>query len=666
MSRLRTSTSAITLRYTILGLALAWTTFSVAAAGESDSTTQADSGWQPTASRDYSVQKSAASQWAPVRGRARTNQLSAPADSPINDEADSASLDVDDDSAATTPSSRANQSSAPVNKNKSVAPRQGRNQTAANAVRSNQHTSNSRWQLPNDSPSESSAVQTASDPSRTNASNASREPRPFTPPTNVAKMTAKASANPRGSTTQQASANRQTTNNTTINQPTNNVQRPYTPPSSVRSNNSPMAPSAPRYRVAERTAFSAKTPNSAGGRIWDTINVAFQSPEEWTEQPDNLPLPGGGNGDQGRAPMMPSPSYMTDDVQYYVGNPGGCSGGNCECQGGPGGCSDGMCGCGPTCGCGESCDPSCGCGCGDSCEPGCGCPNGGCEDLCCIGCGDDQSCHTVRMRIPKWQELMLIGGVQGFKNPYDRDRDSGNFGFHEGFNIGAKLPFTTLGYQIGYQAVHSQLNGDKDTNISDPHTQQFVTAGIFKREKNGVQFGVVWDTLRDERWGAVDFHQLRGELSFIENGCHEIGFALTSHLNDHELFIDSNSGGTLYQASDQYLLFYRFHGCRGGEGRIFGGFNDDSDGVIGADMLLPLQDRWSLQAGFTYLIPDSDAGFHGASQEAWNIGLGLVWHFDCRARKCHSNCYRPMFNVADNGYLIVDDRPGQAPPVVQE
>ena len=114
----------------------------------------------------------------------------------------------------------------------------------------------------------------------------------------------------------------------------------------------------------------------------------------------------------------------------------------------------------------------------------------------------------------------------------------------------------------------------------------------------------------------------------------------------------------MFQASDQYLLFYRFHGPRGGEGRFYGGFNDDEDGIIGADTLIPLHDRWSLATGFTYLIPDEDAGQLGASQEAWNIATALVWHWDCRARKSHSNCYRPLFNVADNGSLIVDERLG--------
>jgi hypothetical protein len=71
-------------------------------------------------------------------------------------------------------------------------------------------------------------------------------------------------------------------------------------------------------------------------------------------------------------------------------------------------------------------------------------------------------------------------------------------------------------------------------------------------------------------------------------------------------------------------------------------------------MLLPVGDRFSVQTGFTYLIPNAKNGEEGASQEAWNISLGLVWHWDRQARKCFSNCYRPLFDVANNGTLIVD------------
>jgi hypothetical protein len=69
-----------------------------------------------------------------------------------------------------------------------------------------------------------------------------------------------------------------------------------------------------------------------------------------------------------------------------------------------------------------------------------------------------------------------------------------------------------------------------------------------------------------------------------------------------------------------------------------------------------VHDRWSVQGGFTYMIPDANDGVDGAREEAWNINLALVWHWDCRARKSHSNPYRPLFNVANNGYMIIDSR----------
>jgi len=414
-------------------------------------------------------------------------------------------------------------------------------------------------------------------------------------------------------------------------------------------------------------------------KLWHTINVAFEGPDQLTTEPENLPLPAQrGNPSRvvppsNRAPMqeeiVPAPGAYGpygpgDDTYFHDGHSVAC-GGECGCTNCGTGCGDGMCGCEPGCGCG--CGGEAGCGC----ESGCGCPCGcGAESPCILACGDTvclmgegdaEACHTIRIGVPKWQELMIFGGVHGFKGPYDQARDSGNFGFHEGFNAGYKVPFSEAGYQIGYQAVHSQLHGDKDTGISDPHTQQFVTVGLFRRAQNGVQLGIAWDMLRDERWGAIDFHQLRTELALIDRGCHEFGLTVAAHLNEHEMFpADEDNGSTLFQATDQYLLFYRFHGNRGGEGRVFGGINDDEDAIIGADVLIPIQDRWSLSTGFTYLIPEEDAGADGASHEAWNIGITLVWHWDSRARKCHSNCYRPLFNVADNGILIVDERPGAA------
>ncbi len=414
-------------------------------------------------------------------------------------------------------------------------------------------------------------------------------------------------------------------------------------------------------------------PGTYASRLRNTINVAFEGPTTGNtfEEGEELPMPGHNNGS-----VIHEEGPVFQDDGYEMAGPGfneaggSCSDGMCYGEAGYGSgegcgdgcgmtCGDGVCGCEPDCGCGGTCEPGCGC------EPDCGCASGQCGGsggFCRIGLGDPEATHTVCIDIPKVHELTLFAGVQGFKGPYDRDRDSGNFGFHDGLNAGFKVPWTDVGYQLGYQVVHSQLNGDKDTNISDPHTQQFATAGLFRRTRNGLQGGVVWDMLRDERWGAVDFHQLRTELSFMDRGCHEFGFAGAFHLSEYETrqaVVDDQTFTTLWQATDQYLLFYRLHGKRGGEGRFFGGFNDDGDGIIGADVLMPIHNRWSIQTGFTYLIPEADAGTEGASQEAWNIGLGLVWHWGCRgARQSYCSPYRPLFNVADNGSLIIDDRLG--------
>jgi hypothetical protein len=381
----------------------------------------------------------------------------------------------------------------------------------------------------------------------------------------------------------------------------------------------------------------------------------MQGPEEG--EVENLPTPGQASesGQPVGDPFGSDPFGEYVDGGYYPScGPGGCGNG-CQCGDG---CACGeACACGEGCACGDGvCEPGCACepGCGCGCGHGCCCGEGACcNDCLCIGPGDPESCHSVRIRLPKWQELNFFAGVQGFKGPYDQDRDSGNFGFHEGFNSGFKFPYTYAGYQIGYQAAHSQLNGDENNDFDEGHTQHFTTFGLFRRTRDGLQFGTAWDVLRDQRFEAVDFHQLRSELSWVDCGRHEIGFSATVGLNEYETFDQQEQEEIVYEASDQYVLFYRVHGKRGGEGRFYGGWNDDSDGILGADMMLPIHDRWSVNTGFTYLIPDAKDGEDGASEEAWNIHLAMVWHWGCTARKGHSNPYRPLFNVADNGYLIV-------------
>ncbi|TWT90090.1 hypothetical protein Mal64_04730 [Pseudobythopirellula maris] len=367
-----------------------------------------------------------------------------------------------------------------------------------------------------------------------------------------------------------------------------------------------------------------------------------------------------------------------------------------------GGCGCGAsCGCGDDCGCGPVCEPGCGCeeatcgvpyyeepscgytepGCGAGCGDACGCGDYGdgcavsmgsdcvCGDVgCCGECGCGDSCGCAKslggcidrgavplvLCVPPIKDISLFSGVHGFKNPLDGTRDQGNFGFHEGLNIGGKmawLPLPRLGYQIGGQAVHSQLHGTLSPGTDDSHTQAFFTAGLFHRKKVGMQYGVVYDMLRDERLGSEDYNQVRGLISITNPRGKEVGFEFSTHVSE------TQTAASYFRTVDQYLLFWRLHGKGDGEFRCYGGFSDQGDGIVGGDIHVPLAGRWSFESGFRYLIPENADAANGVIDEAWNLGMNLVWNYGSGPKRRSDNIFRPMFSVADNSSLIVDRRP---------
>lgn len=355
--------------------------------------------------------------------------------------------------------------------------------------------------------------------------------------------------------------------------------------------------------------------------------------------------------------------------------------GDCTCEPGCGLVDPGCGMVDPGCGCAEPgcgiCEPACGIGyepgCG-ICEPACGCiePNCGCEPGCGMvdGCGMGVGCGTCVARpgpdydcipicIPRFKDMQIWGGVHGFKGPRDAPAfggpGDGNFGFQEGIQISGRAPFIglmfpQLSYQLGYQAVQSRLSGDSSPSGED-RSQQFVTGGFFRRANVGVQYGVVFDLLRDDYQMEEDFHQIRYEISLKSKKGREIGFMGATHTND--VFV----AGVTYQTVEQYVGFYRWHFRNGGTGRFWGGASNDDEGIFGGDFEVPLNDRWSLQSGFNYLITDRDAGADGAQEEAWNVGMNLIWHWGRTARSGRCNPYRGLFRVADNGLLMVDEAP---------
>lgn len=297
-------------------------------------------------------------------------------------------------------------------------------------------------------------------------------------------------------------------------------------------------------------------------------------------------------------------------------------------------------------------DGGCGPNCGDSCGGSCG--------LTCR-----QACATICLPcIPhiSLDKFEFFGGAQGFTGPATRGAGS-SFGFHEGLNWGSSLPCMPnepFAAQLGFRATQNNFSGSSITD--DDRRQFFVTGGFFRRVDWGLQGGVVFDYMHDEwYYDAIDLNQIRGEVSWVFPCQHELGFWFTQGMSNTTTTSEFRTAPAVFttvtegwEPTDIYAAFYRrkFQDC-GAEGRLFGGFTGESDGIIGADVNLPISDRFALRSGFTYLIPSEGQSTGGFAEESWNVGISLVWYPGCRNSR-NQDYNRPLFNVADNGSFMID------------
>ncbi|TWT34476.1 DUF6666 family protein [Blastopirellula retiformator] len=301
------------------------------------------------------------------------------------------------------------------------------------------------------------------------------------------------------------------------------------------------------------------------------------------------------------------------------------------------------CGC-QSCGTGD-CGPSCGSSCG-----GCG----QCE-TCCMTC--IPLCFKLN-----WDDFSVNAGVEGFKNGLNRGMD-GSFGYMYGFNWGMPigfLPKSGLGFQIGMSGSNANLYGASFTESS--RDQTFFTVGLFRRVDWGWQGGIAFDHLKDQWYYDVEVSQVRGQLSWVFQGCNEVGFQFSASDSEGSGAATIDIPGTdatnnlteTVAATNLYTFFWRrrLDDC-GRSVRLFGGWTGDSQGILGADAHVPLTQRLALDSGFTFLLPDSQQTRTRNEEEAWNIGINLVW-YPFAGSKCGSTSYyRPLMNVANNGDFIL-------------
>lgn len=215
-----------------------------------------------------------------------------------------------------------------------------------------------------------------------------------------------------------------------------------------------------------------------------------------------------------------------------------------------------------------------------------------------------------------------------------------------------------LGFQAGAGGTLANFNGADFTR--DVRNQVFITLGLFRRVDWGLQGGLVVDHMHDDWYANVDINQIRGELSWMVPEGSELGFMFAGSNDVQRVTGQLRTGTALpttitetWQVNDIYALFLRHSFCGGGQARLFAGWSGTSDGVLGADAFLPLNDDWSLRNSFTYLVPEQGQLDGGNVKEAWNVSMQLVWYPHGR-NACGTDYYRPLFNVANNGNFFIE------------
>ena len=266
------------------------------------------------------------------------------------------------------------------------------------------------------------------------------------------------------------------------------------------------------------------------------------------------------------------------------------------------------------------------------------------------------NCNPCCFQLPRLCYFEAFAGAHGFTGPLNRS--TGSFGFQEGFNAG--LPFLCgLTMQAGINATQSNFQGAPFT--TDDRTQFFTTLGAFRRVDLGLQAGLVIDYLHDDWDYNVDVAQLRGELGWKMPCGNELGFWFAAGIDRTTTsaqvpFFGNNS--VTYRTStltvepvDIYAFYYRRQFDCGGEGRVFGGFTDDSRGLLGGNIRLPINPCWQFSTDFLYVVADDQADFR-FNNESWNVSFNLVWTPFGQGRGGCQNYCRPLLDVANNGSFL--------------
>ena len=265
-----------------------------------------------------------------------------------------------------------------------------------------------------------------------------------------------------------------------------------------------------------------------------------------------------------------------------------------------------------------------------------------------------------------FDNMEVFVGVSGFGNRSGSVNEK-SFGIHEGVNwAGTVSPLFGISGQFGIRTTQRTIDGyhpefetpDWDNSGS---AQVFITTGLFKRSKcYPLQYGLVYDWMYDAKYKnknlidkGINLGQVRAELSYRCNYGWTFGIRGALGTTQDDPF---ETVGYKVSVENQLLGFFEKELWCGNSVRFSAGGSGAGNGILSAGYYHPINDKLSIQTGFAYMIAKEknvDGKFSENDRDAWEAAFTLTFHPHGGAFSRGCNTGRAMFDVADNGSMLI-------------
>lgn len=295
----------------------------------------------------------------------------------------------------------------------------------------------------------------------------------------------------------------------------------------------------------------------------------------------------------------------------------------------------------------------------------------------CTTC-DDGSCDACRQLCPDCQDCPRFGflafsGVDTFRSIVDGDFQS-NFGSVTGANAAAPLPGLEalgLGWQFGASYGLYDFSGRSSSSAHPSAAQQqiFITTGLFHRGNNGqrLSYGMVYDWMVNHNYGFMaaspTLGQWRGQAEWAFSGRNSLGLWAT--VRDRGYDRGTNQNPLTLRPLSQLEIFWHHKYVQGADSWFYlglptakklGGLGTLGSLIMGGSAQVPISRQLAIYANAMYMWPSASPGPTAATQDAYNVSVGLAWYpgRNARTRTINGGCWLPYLPLANNSNFLVD------------